>query len=358
MPRKAAPWYRRARDEWYVTIRGRKTPLGVKGEANGDLAHAAWRQIVQGLQQLHEAGGVTPPAPMGTNPDPRALRSVRELVAEFLATRPPRVGSATRASYRWGLGAWLDGLGHRASAPLASLLASEAEAAAERDTWSSSTRNSVLGSVMVFLKWAGHPLHVHRPPKESRGAESVVSDEQFHQVLGAARGDFREYLRVLRETGARPGEVAGLTVEGVDWSNRVARLREHKTRRHGQVRTIYFTPAAMDVLDRQRARHGTGHLFRNNRDRPFSAVAVCQRMQTIAERVGFRVFAYGLGRHSFCTKALANGVPEAIVAELLGHRGTSMLHRHYSHVGAMSDVLRSAAEKAAGTPLTPPPAAG
>jgi integrase len=43
--------------------------------------------------------------------------------------------------------------------------------------------------------------------------------------------------------------------------------------------------------------------------------------------------AYGF-RHSFATDALSNGVPEAHVAALLGHSSTTMLHRHYSHVGA------------------------
>jgi integrase len=54
-----------------------------------------------------------------------------------------------------------------------------------------------------------------------------------------------------------------------------------------------------------------------------------------------KAIAYGL-RHSFATDALERGVPDAHVAELLGHSGTAMLHKHYSHLGAKAQALREA----------------
>ena len=47
--------------------------------------------------------------------------------------------------------------------------------------------------------------------------------------------------------------------------------------------------------------------------------------------------------HSFAIDVLANGVPDATVAALLGHSSTAMLHKHYSHLTARADVLRKAA---------------
>jgi hypothetical protein len=35
-------------------------------------------------------------------------------------------------------------------------------------------------------------------------------------------------------------------------------------------------------------------------------------------------------------------LPEAHVAELLGHSGTAMLHKHYSHLGTKAAALRAA----------------
>jgi site-specific recombinase XerD len=53
---------------------------------------------------------------------------------------------------------------------------------------------------------------------------------------------------------------------------------------------------------------------------------------------------YGL-RHGFATDALAAGVPDARVAELLGHPDTSQLHRHYSHLATRVRLLTDAAAK-------------
>jgi integrase len=67
----------------------------------------------------------------------------------------------------------------------------------------------------------------------------------------------------------------------------------------------------------------------------------------LCEKAGLKAIAYGY-RHGFATDALANGVPDAQVAELLGHSGTAMLHKHYSHLTARSQVLREALGKVRG----------
>ena len=59
---------------------------------------------------------------------------------------------------------------------------------------------------------------------------------------------------------------------------------------------------------------------------------------------GVKITAYCL-RHTFATDALANGVPDAHVAELLAHEGTAMLHRHYAHLGARAKALRDALDR-------------
>lgn len=48
---------------------------------------------------------------------------------------------------------------------------------------------------------------------------------------------------------------------------------------------------------------------------------------------------------AFATDALSKGVPDATVAALLGHSGTAMLHKHYSHLTSQATVLRDALSK-------------
>jgi integrase len=45
-------------------------------------------------------------------------------------------------------------------------------------------------------------------------------------------------------------------------------------------------------------------------------------------------------RHAFATDALANGLPAAQVAEMLGHSGTATLHPDYAHLTAWAKALR------------------
>jgi len=67
----------------------------------------------------------------------------------------------------------------------------------------------------------------------------------------------------------------------------------------------------------------------------------------LCEKAGLKAIAYGY-RHGFASDALANGVPDAQVAELLGHSGTAMLHKHYSHLTARAKALRDALGKVRG----------
>jgi integrase len=151
------------------------------------------------------------------------------------------------------------------------------------------------------------------------------------------------------KAGARPCEVVGLTVESVDWPNCCQLLHRHKTYRHtGKARPLTFAPSAMMVLEKQRAKYGAGLLFRTRVGNAWTPNGIVKRLLVISERAGFRVVAYGLGRHSFATAALVNGVPDAMVAGLLGHTGTGMLSRHYSHVTANARAMRDAAERARG----------
>jgi integrase len=148
----------------------------------------------------------------------------------------------------------------------------------------------------------------------------------------------------LWETGCRPQEAAGLTVEQVDWDQRVARLADHKTAAHGGDRIIYLSRKAYAVAEQQRQRYRTGLLFRSKVGTRFRSQAFVRKFRRLSRRVGKRVCAYSF-RHSFATRALADGESDTIVAELMGHHSTQMIHRHYKSASAMGRQLRDAADR-------------
>jgi integrase len=160
--------------------------------------------------------------------------------------------------------------------------------------------------------------------------------------LEAAGKRFKPFLRLLYLTGARPGEVAAITAENLDVEGAMVRLKEHKTAHKGKGRTIYLCAEAVAVLLEQKALYGSGFLFRSRFGLPWSVNAVVKAMLETRKRAGLKkAIAYGY-RHTFATEALANGVPDAQVAALLGHSGTAMLHKHYSHLTGQARALREA----------------
>lgn len=344
MPRKGAPWFRKTRGRWFCTIGGRQHPLTTT-DPNDLAAAVAERQALVDALASAVAARLTP--------GHQDARTVKDAVAAFLSHQATRqaaglVKAETLRCYRTALKPLVDSLGAR---PLAAVNGAEFEAWAARPKWSNTTRSTYLSVVLSLLRWANVSTKVNVPPVESRGADTCLTDDQFAAVLAALpkggtgkAGDLRELLSVLRETGARPQEMAGLTAELVDWENGCARLSQHKGRRHTAKRVIYFNTAAVAVLEAQRARYSSGLLFRTRYGRRYQGRSIIKSLRGVSKKLGIRVIAYGL-RHSFATRALVAGVPDAIVAELLGHRGTAMITAHYGHVGSHSRVLRDAAEK-------------
>jgi integrase len=190
---------------------------------------------------------------------------------------------------------------------------------------------------------ATSPLrHIRKPPKGSRGAKALIPEADHKRLLEAAWPSFRPFLQLLWLTGARPSEIAGLTAADVDLVQGVAILAEHKTAHLGKSRIIFLCAEAVAILREQAERYGSGYLFRNCYGEMLSVNTIGHAMRRLRKQTGIsHAIAYGY-RHSFATTALANGVPDAQVAALMGHSGTTMLHKHYSHLTAQSQALRQA----------------
>jgi integrase len=117
-------------------------------------------------------------------------------------------------------------------------------------------------------------------------------------------------LRFILATGCRPSEACRL--EWSDIRGDTATLRGHKTAHHGRVRTLYLTPAAMEVLAAMPDPH-SGTVFRGRDGQQFTANA----LRCALHRCGISG-AYAL-RHTAAQSWLDQGIPMEDVAALLGH---------------------------------------
>jgi integrase len=336
MAKQSRPWYRASKATWYITVEGKKVSLGVRGQESEAEAIAAWHRLM--------ANGE------GQKAKQPEVVTVGEVIVAFLGDAGGRVKAKTIEWYAEFLNPFATRFGNgRASA----LTAHQAENYARKPTWSDSTRHDFLGVLVSVFKWAeragvvaSNPLqHVRKPAKASRGDKALISAEEYSRLVEAASRPFCLFLTVLHATGARPGEVAAITAENFDAATGVVHLRDHKTAHLGKRRILYLPPPIVALLVSQREVYPSGALLRTRMGNPWGHDVLVHEMARLRRRVAVpHATLYGF-RHSFATDALANGVPDAQVAALLGHSGTAMLHRHYSHLTAQSQVLREALKK-------------
>jgi integrase/recombinase XerC len=331
MPRPAKPWFRASANAWYFTLNGRKVSLGVSGRKNKREAVKAWHRLI--------SDGPKP------KPEPRADATVKEVIDGFLADAEGRVSPECLRNYRKHLLPFAKRYGSR---PAEALTVAEAEGYSRKPEWSLSYRNGFIGSLVSAYRWAErgqvisrNPLvGIRKPPKASRGMKALVSADDHARLVACADPLFRAFLELLWLTGARPGEIAALRAEEIDYAQGVAVLTEHKTAHLGKSRILFLCPEALAVLRGLDVNEGL--FFPGENGQRLTAQAIGCRLRRLCVKAGVRhCIAYGY-RHAFATDALAKGVPDAQVAALMGHSGTAMLHRHYSHLTGRSQALREA----------------
>lgn len=333
------PWFWAEKGTWYATVGGKRANLKVRGEGKRGEAVKAWHRVMSGV--LPDTPTSPTPVPM---PTPNRV-TVKQLGDAFLADAEGRMSEACRRNYTLFLNALTDT--HKDAEMLT---ADDVQAVAKNPKWSTTYRSGFVGCILTVYRWGvkakrigTNPIgDMKKPARESRGADAVVSVDDHGKLLASADPMFGDFLRLLWATGARPGELTGITADMVKrMSNGVLRLKEHKTAHKGKGRTLILSPDAVVILQRW-ATGREGKLF------PWPRKSVTSRMDRLRKKAGVTgVIAYGY-RHTFATEALAAGVPDATVAALLGHCDTSMIHRHYSHLSSRTNALKDALAKVRG----------
>ena len=224
-----------------------------------------------------------------------------------------------------------------------------------------------VGAIRTFYRWAiatglahvdpslllGRPKAVNRLPTVLRPSEAADLTEAPKTSAAGAAADGgtgqakardielavalrdRAVLELLYGSGLRVGEVAGLTLHGIDLARgRVLVLGKGSKER--EVPVSDFAIAALEAYladGRPRmACEGSDTLFFNRRKKPFSPRDIRTMVEQYAELLlpGRRVTPHTL-RHSFATHLLEGGADIRAVQELLGHASVATTQR-YTHV--------------------------
>ena len=271
--------------------------------------------------------------------------------------------------------------------------------------WATGRRGAIVAVQRAFnwsakeglLRAAGLPsplIGMEKPPQGKR--EQVISEEEFAAILANVRPDFRDLLVTAWETGARPQEL--FTVEAGHFEEASSRwvfpVRLSKGRKSRRV--VYLSEKALAVTRRLCGERKSGPLFLNSDGSPWCQSSVKCRFQRLRGRMGeARAKALGLlppkikrltdaekavpgkvedhrarrreragavkrlakehgvmyplyaFRHSFCTEMLVKGEDAVTVSVLMGHKDTTMISRHYSHLTNMPEHLKRAVNRRA-----------
>jgi integrase/recombinase XerD len=171
------------------------------------------------------------------------------------------------------------------------------------------------------------PMVPHRPSGLVRHLDQRVLEQLIASLASVSPRDLRDRAIILTiaRLGLRPGEIAQLRLEDLDWRNAAVRVRARKTG-HGALLplTSEVGAALADYLQHGRPDTDAREVFVLHWLRvgaPISTSIVGRAVQRAVDNAGIDAPVRGgnLLRHSLATELLAGGASLPEIADLLGH---------------------------------------
>ena len=178
-------------------------------------------------------------------------------------------------------------------------------------------------SVLSALQ-AVQPLLAGRTEAHDNPKRHAVDQDKIEAVKSRVRPLVRDLIDLQILTGARSGELLGLTAGMIDRTNQTwkAVITDHKTVHHGQVRMIPFGPKAQLILTKYLQADQAKRLFKMRRE------GYCRAITRACELAEIERWTPHWLRHTYATRTREQLGIEA-VQSVVGHATTEMT-KHYS----------------------------
>lgn len=228
--------------------------------------------------------------------------------------------------------------------------------------WGDSRAAYAIGALKTAFKWAAesgmltrNPLeNLKRPADRTRSRDCLLSDADKERIRQHTRGQFREFVLCLENTGCRPGELLKATAAA--WHDELgalvyygARRRRkgeagHKTDKKDSDRRIFFSGEALRVMRERVQRFPRGPLWPlpKNPRLDWQEKHIVWAFEALRKRLaipGLSAYSY---RHTYATRYLEAGGSIDDLAALLGN-SPEVIRRNYSHVADNPGRLRALA---------------
>ena len=169
------------------------------------------------------------------------------------------------------------------------------------------------------------------------------------RLINAACPEFRPLVQAALLTGARYGSLGQLTASDLSLDAGTLRLRTRKGDGSERVFHVHLTDEAWEFFQAACAgRRGNDLIFTRTDGRSWGKSQQQALMREASERAGIApAVNFHATRHTFASHAVMNGAPLLVVAQALGHMGTTMVEKHYGHLAPSyaADAIRKAAPR-------------
>jgi integrase len=195
----------------------------------------------------------------------------------------------------------------------------------------------ILHNRALDLGWLLSPVLKKRlwPKVKYKGRRGITAEEHAKVLASENLEDYRQFFRLLWETGGSQSDIVNLTAENIDWQNeRLFYSRQKLASRGGGRAALAMGDGMRKVL---KELPSVGPLFPRLRllgenMRAGHFCKVCQR----AGVTGVSLHSY---RYAWAERACSAGMPEREAQAHLGH-GSRAVHRAYSFVILMILIVR------------------
>ena len=204
-----------------------------------------------------------------------------------------------------------------------------------------------------------NPLEKVLAPKMLEGTKAddvkPFSETEISQILEAAEGYMKNFIKLMLSTGIRPGEIIALKWSDVDFQKQTINVERTRIRaKKGEafsdglpktissIRTVDMLSKAIEALEAQlEITKDNEYIFLNQSGLPFyNHDIIAVNFNKILKKANVQARPLYNLRHTFASQLISKGVDIVWVSKMLGHKDVSITLKVYTKYIQEQDDIR------------------